>query len=346
MKDALAGPRFMPLLLGTLLLAAEPCARAEGQTLSNVVLPVYGQLATVRELVRRLRSPLAAAELERLAATDGKSLDGQAVNLRVEHFVVHVPSVHPERGFGVLVFVPPWQDARIPAGWEAVLDRLGFIFVSAARSGNDESVLARRIPLAVLAAQGMLRQYPVDRERVYVSGFSGGSRVALRVALGYPDLFHGAILDAGSDPIGDAEIPLPPRNLLFAFQDSTHLVYVTGALDTAHAMDDMMSVRSMRRWCMFNTYSFLQPHVGHEVAPAAALARALDILVGGTPPDPARLAACRSEIDSELETRFGHVQALIAAGKQAAARRELRSLDDHYGGLAAPRIASMGANAW
>jgi poly(3-hydroxybutyrate) depolymerase len=52
--------------------------------------------------------------------------------------------------------------------------------------------------LALIAAQNAMAQYSVDPQQVYIGGFSGGSRVALRLALGYPDVFHGALLNAGS----------------------------------------------------------------------------------------------------------------------------------------------------
>jgi poly(3-hydroxybutyrate) depolymerase len=105
------------------------------------------------------------------------------------------------------------------------------ILVSAANSGNGAGVLNRREPLALLAAENIMRSYPLDPERVYIGGFSGGSRMALRIARGYPDVFHGALLNAGSDPIGNAQIPLPPQELLRQFQESTRVVYVTGAHD-------------------------------------------------------------------------------------------------------------------
>ena len=50
----------------------------------------------------------------------------------------------PPGGSGLLVFVPPWQEARVPPGWAGALDRNGTIFVSAAHSGNEENVMARR----------------------------------------------------------------------------------------------------------------------------------------------------------------------------------------------------------
>jgi hypothetical protein len=203
--------------------AVSPDAIAVGQTFRDVVFTEYGVHSSNSELVRRSLSRLAAARLERELARSGGTMKGQPVNLAEERFVVYVPSQHPALGYGLMVFVPPWQDARLSQGWTAVLDRFGIIFVSAARSGNDENVLGRREPLALLAAHNIIRQYPVDPQRVYIAGFSGGSRVALRLVLGYPDLFRGAILNAGSDPIGNSEVPLPPRDLLRTFQNSAHL---------------------------------------------------------------------------------------------------------------------------
>jgi hypothetical protein len=311
-------------------------AAAQGQTLADVVFSDYGAPSSNPELIRRLLSPLAAAQLEREQVKSGVHWASQAVNLSAERFLVHIPPAPSSPGYGLLVFVPPWQDARIPQGWAEVLDRFGVIYASAARSGNDEGVLGRREPLALLAAYNIMRRYPVDPQRVYIAGFSGGSRVALRLALGYPDLFRGAILNAGSDRIGNADIPLPPKDLFLEFQNSVHLVYVTGDRDESHLSDDLLSVRSMRHWCMFNVDSYLQPRTGHEVAAPAALSRALSSLARSTQPDPAELAACRSAIDTELESDLHTVESLIAHGETARAQKRLKSVDERFGGLAAP----------
>jgi len=74
--------------------------------------------------------------------------------------------------------------------------------------------------MALLAAYNTMKQYPVDPQQVYIGGFSGGARVALRLALGYPDVFHGALLNAGSDPAGTLDVPLPPADLFRRFQES------------------------------------------------------------------------------------------------------------------------------
>jgi len=272
-------------------------------------------------------------------------LEGQPVDLAAERFVVYVPAQAPPRGYALLVFVPPWQQAGLPEGWGPVLDSHGVIFVSAARSGNDENTMGRREPLALLAAENIVAQYRVDPQRVYIGGFSGGSRIALRLAVGYPDLFHGAILNAGSDSLGDASaeppIPLPPRDLFYQFQSGTRLIYITGERDTTRVEDDELSLRSMRDWCVFNVESIVEPFLDHTVAQPAALSRALGSLAGGIDPETDRLDRCRSAIDAELDKRFRKVESLISTGKRAAADKMLDKIDQHYGGLAAPHSVEL-----
>lgn len=327
--------------LACLLLALAQGALADGQTFRDVVFTHYGAHSSNAELIRRLLSPLSAARLQDEFKRAGKTLAAQPLNLSEERFVVYVPSQKPAGGFSLLVFIPPWPDARLPREWVPVLDRYGVIFVSAARSGNDESVSGRREPLALLAADNIIGEYPIDPERIYVAGFSGGSHIALRLALGYPDLFRGAILNAGSDPIGDARMPLPPRDLFLRFQSSTHLIYLTGDRDVDHVLDDMAGVRSMHQWCVFNTDDYTQPRIGHELAGAAALSRALEDLIGPPRPNSGKLAACRSAMDSRLEEKFQKVHSLIAGGHRSEADRLLSDIDGRYGGLAAPRSVDL-----
>ena len=237
-------------------------------------------LADVREIARRLRAPPAPP-----------------VDLADESFLLYVPPTMPETGYGLLVFVPPWERGSLPLGWPVVLDKAGMIFVSALKSGNAQRVLDRRIPLALLGAVNVKKHHKIDPERVYVGGFSGGSRVAMRLALAYPDLFKGAILNAGSDPIGDSEIPLPPADLMRLFQERSHLAYVTGEHDRINTSKDMESIVSMRHWCQFSTWSLTIPWKGHEAATANALSRAVDYLDAHPAVDPAELAACRATLE-------------------------------------------------
>jgi pimeloyl-ACP methyl ester carboxylesterase len=257
------------------------------------------------------------------------------VDLAQERFALYVPTQPPPGGYALLVFVPPWNEAKVPPPWIPVLERRGVILVTAARAGNDANVLDRRDPLALLAAANAMSRYRVDPRRVYVGGFSGGSRVALRVALGYPDLFHGVLLDAGSDSIGD-QVPLPPSDLLQRFQAATRIVYLTGGRDAARQEADRESRQSMKTWCITDVDVRAMPGTGHELADAASLERALDSLDRHDPPDEARLASCRARIEKDMASQLGAVDDLLSRGDRDRARRQLEQVDARFGGLAAP----------
>jgi len=137
---------------------------------------------------------------------------------------------------------------------------------------------------------------PATTGQVYIGGFSGGARVALRLALGYPDLFHGALLNAGSDPIGTADVPLPPADLFKRFQESTRIVYLTGERDEENLAIDMGSRRSLEKWCVLDVVTRTEPRTGHQLADGFSLGRALEALLGGRQVPSEKLDACRDRL--------------------------------------------------
>ncbi len=283
-------------------------------------------------------TPRRGLEIQHDLAARGAALTGQPVDPAAEHFIVYVPQQPPPpRGYALVVFVPPWPEASMPNGWEPVFERLGIIYASFAHAGNDQGVQFRRIPLAVLAAADVARQYPVDPSRIYVAGFSGGARVALRAALAYPDVFSGALLLSGSDPIGSAEIPLPPRELFLKFQQSTRLVYMNGQHDEWALRQASASLASMHDWCVYTVDSQTMAMKAHELPESSVLARALERLQVPANPPADKLAACRAGVEGALARRFDEVAALASAGKDAESLERLDALDERYGGL--PRRA-------
>jgi hypothetical protein len=332
----------MPAVLAGAWLGVATGQVAPGSGPQEVVFSDYTPLAGNAELARRVLTPLGNLALRRRLAAAGSSLSGQPVDLAAEKFLWYVPASPHAAGYGLLVFVSPWDDARMPEGWRDVLDRSGMIFVSAARSGNDAAD-GRREALALLAAWNVMQRLKIEAARVFVAGFSGGSRIALRLALAYPDLFRGALLNAGSDPIGSEALPLPPRELFLRFQEQSRLLYVTGEGDTLHLGMDAASLGSMRSWCVFNVAQRITAWTGHEAANGAVLARALEALEAPVSQDPAKLTACRARLDRQLTQQLDTVQALAARGDRGQARRRLEAVDLKFGGLAAPRSVELAA---
>lgn len=309
-------------------------------TLNEPAFTDVSPLSANLEIARRMLSPLSAAKIPEAMSRLGKQLAPQPVDPSKEHFVLYVPERMPASGYGLIVFVPPWQPAVLPQGWGPVLDDKGIIFVSAAQSGNDENVLGRRVPLALIAEENVARRYRLDPERIYIGGFSGGSRVALHIALAYPDVFRGALLDAGSDPIGTLQIPIPPRDLMARFQTS-RMVFVTGDGDDRIRTMDTANQHALRQWCAFRIDRVTIPNTGHAVAGGGALSTALEKLERLAPADANEVAACRSGIDHDLKDRLDRVQSQLGSGDVAAARDALDELDARFGGLAAPESIAL-----
>jgi predicted esterase len=306
----------------------------------DMVFDQYPDFATSSQLLRRLVSPLNAQRIRQQAHATGITIREQPIDLSKERFTVYVPAHAPPEGYALMVFVPPWDEAKIPLTWIPVLERRGIVLVTAAGSGNDEDVLDRREPLALLGAANAMSRYHIDPRRVFIGGFSGGSRVALRLALGYADVFHGVLLEAGSDVLGQ-QLPPPPRELLEQFQASTRVVYLTGATDTARQQADRQSRQSLKHWCITDIDARTIPWTGHEIADPSAFDRALESLDRHVADDTATLTACRARIEKDLDEQLDAAEASLAGGDSDHARSQLQDIDLHFGGLAAPRSVDL-----
>lgn len=127
---------------------------------------------------------------------------------------------------GLMVYISPTQTGEMPRGWDTVMEEHNLIWVAANRSGNSV-VVPRRAIFAQIAPVMINRQYTIDRERIYVTGLSGGGKMASMVATEHANLFKGAIYNCGV-AFWDQKTP---RHIDLIRQN--HYVFVTGTLDQA-----------------------------------------------------------------------------------------------------------------
>ena len=338
-----SGPRRGRTLLLVLVACAQrPAPLPPATPPEEVVFTRDSPLSRSAEIVRRTLTPLTVRRGEEVFAARREVLREQPIDVAKEKFTLYVPGGPPPRqGYGVLVFVSPWAEPTRPLSWRAPLDRHQLIFVSAVNSGNDVSVLDRRVPLALLAYENVRVRYPVDPRRVYIGGLSGGSRVAEITALAYPDVFRGALLNAGSEPIGgERGIFLPPADLFRRFQE-TRVVYVTGESDERNLRDDQISRASLKEWCVLDVRVKQAHGLGHEPLDPPSLERALSGLDEPSTVDARELAQCNAGIQRELAAKLEEAAAAIAQGDRKRARALLNAIDRRYGGLAAPAILEL-----
>ena len=295
-------------------------------------------LARNGELIKRLLSPFAYADLAK--KNDASTLQALPIDLKDEKFGLYVPTERPVRGYGLLVWVSPLDEAGMPPGWADTLESHGVIFVTAARSGNNTSPFGRRIPLALTAAANVARNYPIDSDRVWISGFSGGSRIAERMALAYPDIFSGAILDGSSDPIGSADVPLPPRENFERFLDRMAIVFSAGEVDEFNARSAKRVASGLRRYCFDRSSVEVRRGEDHVMMNGRSLAKAIEFL---DRPRDASLPAdrqCRQELYSRIDAELSRAETLVRSGDHSA-REAIRDIDRRYGRLAAPRSLEL-----
>jgi len=315
-----------------------------GQLARNIVLDQPSPLAKNSILLERLLSPRQRERQLSAMAVKGEVPSPYPLDLSAERFSIYVPKQEPPAGYGLLVFIPPWEDARLPMGWSQVLERNGIIFATADRSGNDDSIFGRRIPLALTAAHALAQRYPVDPNRTFIGGFSGGSRVAFRAAIAFPDVFAGVLLDSGSDPVGSSYIPLPSPQLMSLLQSRTRFVFVTGENDEMNLSKDAEARISLSAWCVDAARAIIRPRTGHEIVNGNGLAEAIGALGRPYPSDAAQHRRCLSQLDARL--RQARMDAAVLKGQPPSPRvqDQLDRLDREYGALLNGEIAQ--APSW
>jgi hypothetical protein len=138
---------------------------------------------------------------------------------------VFVPENYsPENPPGLLVYISPSSGGRMLRKWKPVLSDENLIWIAANKSGNTVAV-ARRAIFAVTAVEAIKKNYSIDPERVYLSGFSGGGKTAGMIAPGATDLFKGAIYICGAEFWKNH-----PHDPLEQIQKN-HFVFVSGTED-------------------------------------------------------------------------------------------------------------------
>jgi len=314
-------------------------------TSTHVTFDRYSPIATVDEITRRTSTPIGADNA--LGSLQGRAqhVPEQGIHLADEKFWIYVPNGGPPKdGYGVFVFIPPWDEGTVPSEWRKVFDKHGLIYVAADRSGNDEHMLWRRFPLALHAYENVAARFHVDPTRVYVSGFSGGSRTAMRMALTYPDVFRGAVLNSGADPFGVPGISVPPAELFHLFQQRSRLIAVSGTEDIDINARDAAMLDSAARLCVQGTDTQPMLHTGHALMRGFMLDHAI-ASIERPDTDPSRhadvLARCRAGIDAEIARGLDDVRALMAQGKTGQAGQALLKIDERFGGLAAPASVEL-----
>ncbi|MDX1567735.1 MAG: PHB depolymerase family esterase [Longimicrobiales bacterium] len=213
---------LLVVLLGLLYLPssgrAQDPASPDSRSESPGLLPAHrtGQFSAVLP-VRSLRSER-ESWIQRFRFPG--DLEGWDYDLAAESFSLYVPPDYDPEGepYGVVVWISPFDDGGIPPGLREVFDRRRLIWIGANNAGNSRH-LFHRSGLALDAAENMERSYHVDPDRIFVSGLSGGGRVATMSAVDFPDVFAGGFPVLGVTTHLDVPLESNPEERVLQFPE-------------------------------------------------------------------------------------------------------------------------------
>lgn len=275
-------PRSLLLLhlLTSLCLAAGDKEAPKG----NVIKP------GVRSPITFVRSPLVSDNVQlkmRMHAAETPP----PFSIGMEKFDIIVPKKYKKGDpHGLFIWISPSNAPTISPEWEDVLADKKLIFVGAHNSGNNREVFAR-MRMAVDANDNLRDLYDIDPARVYVSGFSGGGRVASMLGVTYADMFTGTIAFMGAnfytDVVDAAKSEvfqmryIPHEEILEVAKAEGRYVLVTGDKDfnlknTSAVYEDGFKKEGFKTVELMNIRG-----QGHQPPKAEWLKKALDILDAG-----------------------------------------------------------------
>jgi hypothetical protein len=187
------------------------------------------------------------------------------------------------------LFVPPQYNAKqpaplilfisagnAPAGYrqlEPVCKQLGFLFASPHEAGNN-CPFQKRVRIVLDILDDIRRNYNIDPDRTYLSGFSGGGRIACGIAFALPELFGGVM------PVCACEKLREETWLRHRLIDRLSVALITGETDFNRG--------EVERWrgpylkdIGVRTRVWTVPRMGHDIPTGAALLEAVRFLEEG-----------------------------------------------------------------
>lgn len=216
--------------------------------------------------------------------------DPKPFDITKERFHLVVPkNYRPEEAWGLFIWISASDKPQVPADWEATLAARKLLFIGAYQSGNPRNIFDR-MRLAIDASVGMCKRYRIDERRVYVSGFSGGARVASMLGVAFADLFTGTIPFMGVNfytelPADDGKqfgiSYIPDDEVLAIAKKKCRYVLVTGEKDFNRTNTRSAEEHGFRKEGFAGVLCLEVPGQAHAMPKAEWLEKGLDFLDTG-----------------------------------------------------------------
>lgn len=175
-----------------------------------------------------------------------------------QRYQLYVPAVKakPDR-WPLVVFISPGEKPAGLSSWKVVCDREGVLFCSPFAAGNTVPAGQRtRIVLDML--DDVRRKFNIDPDQTYITGFSGGGRMACSIGFALPECFGGIAPVCGTNPL--------PRSafLRHRAEERLTLAFVTGETDFNRKENEAFMYPWMEE-VHIRTKLWVVPKLGHQI---------------------------------------------------------------------------------
>jgi predicted esterase len=279
-----------------------------------VAICVLGTMAHAAPVTQPATQPMPRGEVVHISFTNPNPLstapqqhqryglkvdEDQHYKLADESFELYVPQRGEDSPFGAIVWISSSDRGSPPKGWTDLVEKHHLVYVGANKSGNQRP-LAVRVGLALDAVQNLKSRLPIDENRVYISGISGGAKIASLMAVAYPDLFSGGFPICGVIYFRNIPVSTKPGSLwpagyirpsvkLFEkAQKQNRYVLITGEKDfNRDPIKDMYDKGFVKDH--FAHVEYLEvPGMSHGIPETTFIEQAIDSLDKKAPSEPGR----------------------------------------------------------
>jgi len=142
-----------------------------------------------------------------------------------QRYQLYVPPVYKaNKAWPLVVFISPGDQPMGWTTWKKVCQEKKVFFCSPYAAGNS-CPAGQRTRIVLDMIDDVRRQYRIDPDQTYLSGFSGGGRMACAIGFSLPEWFGGVAPVCGTNPISE------PTYLRHRVRDRLSVAFITGVKD-------------------------------------------------------------------------------------------------------------------
>lgn len=225
------------------------------------------------------------------------------------------PSTDSKKASALVIFISPSDQPMGWSAWKKVCQDKKVLFCSPYGAGNN-SPAGQRTRIVLDMFDDVRKQYRIDPERTYVTGFSGGGRMACAIGFALPEWFGGVAPICGTNPIAG------PTYLRHRVGERLSVAFITGSKDFNRKENEEYMDPYFRE-LEIRSKLWVAPGLGHALPPATIIDEAfswlekdLDRRRADAKAHP-ELAMKPAETPSPQEQATRHLQAAETAFKNA-----------------------------